>query len=156
MQETVRAAPDLRMTVRPHPRLSIQENRELRGRTESSRIEPPESATAMADFVFRHDIIVGAYSMGLLVARQLGRPAVSFQPVASENRFREEIFAAWGIPVVQRPAHLAPRIREAVRSGAKQRAINELVFQRSQSVETISCAVLEMSAAASQPLVGVR
>lgn len=137
--------PGSRMTVRLHPRQDptlVAQQFDLPG---SASFDPLPPISTFAEFVAAHHAIVGSYSSGLMVARLLGRPAISFQPPMGDEGLRREVFAAWDIPVVTDDASLAACLAERLQSPGRPLDPHGLLYHPGRSLDAISTVILEAS-----------
>lgn len=138
--------PRSRVTLRLHPRQDPASVDDAFDVPESTSVEPA-SQTPLTDFIATHHLIVGSYSMGLMVARLLGRPAVSYQPPVDDDRgIRREIFAAWNVPVATTEDELAAIIAERLREPGRPLDPERVLYRPGRSLPAIAEEILATQA----------
>jgi hypothetical protein len=144
LDRALKAFPGSRVTIRLHPRQDPARIREAFVLPESAVFDPLPATSTFPEFVAAHHVIVGSYSMGLMVARMLGRPAVSFQPPRDDDGLRREAFAAWDVPVATDEDTLAARISEGLQSTCRPLAPEKLLYHPGRALDVISGLILGM------------
>ena len=109
-----------------------------------ARIEPPQAGTTLVEFLAGQHLVVGSYSMGLMEARLLGRPALSYQPPDADDGLRREIFAAWDVPVARDDAELAALLAERWQHPGPPLSPEALLFRPGRSLAAIAEQVREL------------
>jgi hypothetical protein len=138
IHRALRGRHDVRLTVRTHPRQDPARIAEAFPLPEGARIDPLEPRSTLPEFIASQHLVVGSYSMGLMIARLLGRPAVSFQPPRDDDGLRREIFAAWDVPVATEEAELAVRIAGGLQSAGAPIAGRSLLYEPGGSLRAIA------------------
>jgi hypothetical protein len=151
VHRALKAFPGSRLTIRLHPRQDPARIREAFTLPESAVFDPLPPRSTLPEFISAHHLIVGSYSLGLMVARMLGRPAVSFQPPMDDDGLRREVFAAWDVPVATDEDALAARISERLQSAGRPLAPETLLYQPGGSLEAISRVILEVQSQKARP-----
>jgi hypothetical protein len=99
--------------IRPHPK-QRDESAYFGVIGGAVRLEPTGPGRLSVEERIAHSkAVVSTYSTALLVARELGRPAISYQPGQGEV-VRESLYRAAGIPVARSSQQLASLLRCAV------------------------------------------
>ncbi len=137
---------DAHLTVRLHPRQDPTRIREAFTLPPSATFDPVEPASPFAEFLAAHHLVVGSYSMGLAVARLLGRPTVSFQPPMADDGLRREIFAAWDVPVATDDEMFETMIVERLKSPGQRLDVRSVLYQPGHSLEAIEKVIDEAQA----------
>jgi hypothetical protein len=137
------AVPEYRVTIRLHPRQKADRIPEWLPLPEAATFDPFPSTSTFPDFLSEHHLVVGSYSMGLMVARVLGRPAVSFQPRQADDGLRREIFAAWDVPVATDDAELAVLIAERLRCPGLPFDPGEVLYEPGRSLDALTRVILD-------------
>lgn len=142
------AFPGARITVRLHPRQRPGHVSTAFPLPEGASFDPVDPVPTLRDFFAAHHLIVGSFSLGLMVARLFGRPAISFQPPMSDEGLRRQVFPAWDVPVVTDEAALARCVVERLQSPGDRINLESRLYQCGGSVDAILQVILE---AESQP-----
>ncbi len=132
IERAVAGLPGVSLTLRLHPRLDPGCASDL----PEAALDPLEPRRPFEPFVADQHRVVGSHSMGLLVARLLGRPVASFQP-AGRPVVRTEVFAAWGIPNLTRPEELRSWLLAADEEVAAPLRVEDVLFRPGRSLEAI-------------------
>jgi hypothetical protein len=145
LSQALRAFPDAQITVRLHPRQNLDRIGEMFPLPESAVFDSLDPASPVSEFIAAHDLVVGSYSTGLIVARLLGRPAVSFQPPMGDNDgLRREIFAAWDVPVATDDVTFAAYIAERLEFAGPALDPKKVLYHPGESLDVITSVVREM------------
>jgi hypothetical protein len=136
--------PDARLTVRLHPRQDASLIATHFHLPDQAAFDPFPAATALHEFVADHDLIVGSYSMGLLIARFMGCPVVSYQPVVDDTGIRREIFGEWDIPVATDPEMLAATMADRLRDPGRPLDPASVLYNPGASLDAIAEVVAEV------------
>lgn len=140
----LREHPGARLTIRLHPRQRPERIGDAFPPRPTAVLDPLPPVTTMTEFVHSHHLVVGSYSMGLMVARLLGRPAVSFQPPMADDGLRREVFAAWDVPVATDEASLAATIAERLHCPGPPLVAERLLYCPGHSLAAISRVIQEV------------
>jgi hypothetical protein len=139
------AVPDHHVTIRLHPRQKPELADETFSRCDRTSIDPFPSTSTLAEFLTAHHLVVGSYSMGLMVARMLGRPAVSFQPPMADDGLRREIFAAWDVPVATDQRELTALIAEHLQRAHWPVTLERVLYHPGKSLDAIRKVIDEVT-----------
>jgi len=143
LHSVLQAFAGARLTVRLHPRQDPARIREAFPLPDSATFDPLEPRTTLPEFIAAQHLVVGSYSMGLMVARLLGRAAVSFQLAQDDDGLRREIFAAWDVPVAADENELGALVSERLRSPGRPLAPEQLLYQPGGATQAIAKVILE-------------
>jgi hypothetical protein len=143
VHRALQSFPGARLTIRTHPRQDPARIREAFPLGDATRIDPLEPRSTLPEFIAAQHLVVGSYSMGLMVARLLGRPAVSFQPRRTDDGLRREIFAAWDVPVAANEEELAAHLATCMRSVDGPLSAGPLLYEPGASLQAIAKVVFE-------------
>lgn len=148
LERVLRKLPGAHLTVRLHPRQVASRVAEAFRLPTNAAFDATAPPSTLASFVAAHHLIVGSYSMGLMVARLLGRPAISFQPVLDDDGIRREVFAAWDVPIADDNEALAVLIHDRLRQPQPQLDAASIFYNPGRSTDAIVGALDEARAAA--------
>lgn len=150
VHRVMQAYPGSRITLRLHPRQDPTRIHEAFDVPASVDIDAsPQSP--VAEFMSTHHLIVGSYSMGLMVARLLGRPAVSYQPPWDDDPgIRREIFAAWNVPVATTEDELSAIIAERLGAPCRPLDPEAVLYRPGRSLPAIAEEILAAQAVPSK------
>lgn len=137
VEHVLRAFPGSQLTVRLHPRQDPARIDELLRLSESAILDPIQPGSTLREFVAAQHVIVGSYSMGLMVARLLGRPALSYQPPMGDEGLRREVFAAWDVPVATGEHELAAMLVERLAAPVRPLAPESLLYAPGHSLDAM-------------------
>jgi len=146
MRQVLDVYPGSRMTVRLHPRQDADRIPEAFALPQSADFDPLEPVSPLVEFLTAHHLIVGSYSMGLMVARLLGRATVSYQPPLVDDGLRREIFDAWDVPVATDEDMFVAMISERLRFPGKPLDMPSVLYQPGRSLEAIEQVIGEARA----------
>lgn len=133
VHSAVRAIEGMEMTVRLHPRIANDPSLV----PEDAALDPLYPRSTFFDFLTHHHQIIASMSTGLLVARILGRHALSFQP-DRDRACRLEIFEAWGIPVVHHVDEVEAWLRETRDKTPELLCLDGKLYQPGKSLAAIT------------------
>jgi hypothetical protein len=151
LRRALRAFPGAQVTIRLHPRQDPARIVAAFAPWASVTFDPLPAQSALPEFVAAHHLIVGSYSMGLMMARLLGRPAVSFQPPIPDHGIRREIFAVWDVPVAATDDEFAAMIAERLADARPALAPDTVLYEPHGSLAAITAVVLEAQMAGTAP-----
>lgn len=146
LDRVMSAYPRSSLTLRLHPRQTPDRIAEAFILPSSAVLDPFPAQSTTVEFMTAHHLIAGSYSMGLMVARLLGRPAVSFQPPMGDDGLRREIFAAWDVPVATDEDALAALVADRLRCPGTPVPPETVLYQPGRSLSAIMNVIAEAQA----------
>lgn len=134
---------DVFPVIRPHPKQRTDPTYHATAFSRTTGI-PYDSRETLEECIGASQVVVSSYSTCLLLAHQLGRHAISYQPNAGDAAVRRDLYLAARIPIATSKRELTNILKRMLIESPPPAYVAHFLFNAGRSLNALSLLVEKM------------